>query len=134
MATTKTAPKNNVQIAEIHARTQIAAGLFGIVKSAIAAGSAVGCVWLVVDGLKSIVLANPASISALAKVVENFQLSHIVGALVGCAGVGYGLLERRGKKRLLSGYARDRRIAESGDPYHASSGLTESGDTPQVGD
>lgn len=131
MATKTAQKKNDVQLAEIQAKVQFQAGVFGLVKTGLSAASALGCVWLIVDALKSIVLANPASITALAKVVENFHLSSIIWALVGLAGVGYGVLERRGKKRLLAGYANGRRRAESGDPYRASSGLTESGDTPQ---
>jgi len=122
--------KDSIQLAEIDARIQITAQVLGLIKTAITAGAAVWCVWIVVEGLKFIVLSNPANIKELAKVVESFHLNTMMGTLVGLAGVSYGLYERKGKKRLLAGYAKERREAEKADPYNATSGLTDSGDTP----
>lgn len=122
--------RNELALAKARNTAQIVAQIVGLLKTCVTAGCIVLCIWLIMDGLQSMVKADAAAISALATVVEKLNISAIVGWIVGLAGVGYGVLERRGKKRLLPGYAAKRRKMEQNDPYHASSGLTESGDTP----
>lgn len=89
------------------------------------------CVYIIFDGLKVIATANPKGISALAVMVKNLNISGIMSYIVaaGCA-AGWAF-ERKGKKRLLKGYGADRKRVEENDAYHGSSGLTESGETPE---
>jgi hypothetical protein len=134
VATKPAQKKNPVQLAAIQAQVQIVGQIAGVFKTALAGGFSLACVYVVMEGLKSIVLASPESIKALSQVVANIHLNGIVGALVGLAGVSFGMYERKGKKRMVPGYAAARRKIEQHDPYHASSGLTESGDTPTKGE
>jgi hypothetical protein len=130
VATRTPQKRENVQIAEINARVQNVAQMASVAKTGLTGWIAFECVRITVDGFRSIVQANPDAITALAKVVENFHLSGIVGSLVGLAGVSYGMYERRGKKRLLPGYSQQRKHAERNDLHNESSGLNELGETP----
>lgn len=89
-------------------------------------------IYIIMDGLRYIVSANPDAINALAEVVKNLQLSKILGYILamGCA-TGWAL-ERKGKKRLLPAKAAARHALEQNDPYHPPSGLTPAGDTPKT--
>lgn len=90
-----------------------------------------GAVYLFIDGLKMIALAQPEAITALATVVDKLQINAIMGYIVGgLCGAGW-VYERRGKKRAISQYGELRRKIESNDPYHASSGLDANGHTPR---
>jgi hypothetical protein len=123
--------KHQVAIAQANRGAQIFSECISLLKTCATVACIVGCIWIIMDGLKSMVQANPANISAMSQVVEKLNISSIMGWLVGLGGVGYGAIERSGRKRLLTGYAKQRRAIEANDPYNASSGLTETGDTPQ---
>ncbi len=81
----------------------------------------------VMEGLQQIVLGQPESISALAKVAEAMHLGTLSGYLVaGGVGVAWNM-ERKGKKRAIQRHAA---LKNKYEPGESSSGLTETGDTP----
>lgn len=90
------------------------------------------CARALFDGLTSLSAANPAAIHALAELVKNLKLGTITAYLVAVGTSAGWIYERRGKKRLLREHAGKRRSLESDDAYRGSSGLTESGDTPNA--
>lgn len=116
-------------------QTQIAASRFSAVLNAIVkvAQIALGvlAIKLIMDGLADISSKNPEGVSALAAVVKNLNVSGIMGWVFGVGSAGAFLVERRGKKRLINKVAQLTREVEADDPYHPSSGLTETGDTPE---
>jgi hypothetical protein len=87
-------------------------------------------VYLVMSGLKDISAASPAGISALAVLAKNLNISGILGYVLAAGGAGGWYLERKGKKRLVEQAAGKRHAREAKDSYHPSSGLTQTGDTP----
>ena len=94
-------------------------------------GGWVYAIYLIMDGLKSIVLARSDSIEALAKVVQSMHLNTIlgwVGAVMGASGWWF---ERKGKKRAYKISADLRKQLESGDPHRSRSGLDDNGHTPK---
>jgi hypothetical protein len=75
---------------------------------------------------------SPGSIEALAKLTEAFQLSKLTGTFTGVAGLAYGTVERRGKRRAIEKLDYFRKQCEGNDPYRGSSGLTKTGGTPKL--
>ncbi|MTW11402.1 hypothetical protein GM658_12425 [Pseudoduganella eburnea] len=92
---------------------------------------AVLIIYLVMSGLKEISAANPAGISALAVLVKNLNISGILGYVLAAGSTTAWYLERKGKKRIVEKAAKARHRREANDPYHPSSGLTHTGDTPE---
>lgn len=91
----------------------------------------VWAIYLIMDGLISIVQANPDAINALSKVVENMHINSILG-WVGAAMAGSAWwYERKGKKRAYKVNSELRKQMESGDPHRSTSGLDENGHTPK---
>lgn len=82
--------------------------------------------------LQAIVLADEKRIAALSALVKSFNLPTILSLLVGGAGVAYGALERRGKKRAVKKLGETRARLESRDAYHSSSGLNSLGEKPVI--
>lgn len=91
----------------------------------------VAIVYLIMAGLKDISSANPDGISALAQLAKNLNISGIVGYVLAVGTTTGWWIERKGKKRLVAQSAERRHKREADDPYHASSGLTQTGDTPE---
>jgi len=93
-------------------------------------------IYLCVDKAFTMITAvagnSPSSIEALAKLVNALQLSKMAGTIIGVMGVGYGVYERKGKKRAIGKVAEFRKQLEANDPHNGSSGLTKSGDTPKT--
>lgn len=115
-----------LQIQSINAGNGLA-----LVKHALTMGTIIACVFIIFWGLTNIASASPESVSALASLAEKLQLGQWLG-YVGTAAAGSGwYLERKGRKRLLRGYAADRRRAEASDPYRSTSGLEDDGSTPK---
>lgn len=82
------------------------------------------------DALKAMAAQHPASLDALARLVEKMNLSTVVHSMV-TAGLGVAwAVERKGKKRAMHKLADFRRVVEADDPYQASSQLDRDGNTP----
>lgn len=93
--------------------------------------AAVGIIFIIMEGLRDIVGANPDGIKALAEVVRYLNVSTIIGYVLAAGCAGGWFLERKGKKRLLPQKAAARHKLEQHDAYHPPSGLTPTGDTPE---
>jgi len=122
--------KNDLELARIKASATRHGQVLNVVKTCLTLGTMLGCVYMVVDGLKFMVTADPAGVSAIAEVVKNLNIGGILAYVLAAGSTGGWYMERRGKKRLLGEYAENRRRLESHDAYRGSSGLTASGDTP----
>ena len=92
--------------------------------------SVVLCVYLIMQGLEGMVSHNPASLNALALVIEKLQISGILGYVVAAGTSTAWLLERRGKQRAYKKLGNRRAQDEKDDPYHPSSELDADGQTP----
>jgi hypothetical protein len=116
------------------AKLQTSASKFGAVmtfaKTIANNATILGCMWIAFAGLKEITMSNPDGVHAVAELVKNLNLGSWLGYIWGGVATGGYMLERRGKKRLLKPYADQRTAREVNDPYHGSSGLNESGDSP----
>jgi hypothetical protein len=88
------------------------------------------CIWVMFQGLEQMARANASSLNAFASVVRNMQLGSLMGYVVAAATSGGWYYERQGKKRAIRKLGQSRRAFEKGDPNNASSGLTETGETP----
>ena len=86
---------------------------------------------LMMDGLRSIVLAQPDAIQALAKVIENMHMNTILGWVGAAMGGGGWLFERKGKKRAYKVNSELRKQLEAKDPHRSTSGLDDNGHTPK---
>lgn len=94
-------------------------------------GAMCGIFYIVMAGLKEIALSSPEGISALAKVVEAFKFGTVSAyMLAGGLSIAW-VAERNGKKRAIQEKSRYQRLLESTDPHRSSSGLTDTGDTPE---
>ncbi|MFV5365413.1 hypothetical protein [Acinetobacter oleivorans] len=58
------------------------------------------CFYLLMQGLEEMVKSDSQALEALSKVVEKLNFAGITSYLVGILGVGYGLYERKTRKKL----------------------------------
>lgn len=94
--------------------------------------TAVLCVFIVMYYLYLMSSQNPEAIKAISMVVASIKLNQIILYIMTAGAVGYGYLERRGKKRAISQVSELRAELEQRDPYRGSSKLTKTGDTPKT--
>lgn len=119
-----------VELAKINATREKAAATFSVIGVLIRVTGGVLAIKFIMDGLERIVLSKPESIEALAKVVEAINTENILSYfLVVGTGIAWKL-ERNGKKRAIKKIADMRKKYEPNEP---SSGLTETGDSPEEG-
>lgn len=88
-------------------------------------------IWVIMEGLKIIVLAKPEAIQALAKVVESMQLNGVLGWIGAVLATGGWWFERKGKKRVYRSNSELRKKLELQDPHRLTSGLDDNGHTPK---
>lgn len=124
--------KNQLEFAKAQLRAKNFGAVLNFLKTLATLACILACVYLIFDALKSMANSNPEGVNAIAGVVEKLNIGSILSYVVAAGCAGGWALERKGKKRLLAGFARERADAERNDSYHASSGLTESGDTPDI--
>ena len=124
--------KNDLELARIHASATRYGGRLNLINTFLTLGTILGCVYMIVGGLKFMVTADPAGVSAIAEVVKNLNIGGILAYVLALGSTGGWYMERQGKKRLLGEFAENRRQLESNDAYRGSSGLTDSGDTPNL--
>jgi hypothetical protein len=77
--------------------------------------------------------SNPASINAIASVIEKLNFSNWTGYLFGGGTSIAWSFERKGKKRAIKEKGKYQKMIESKDIYRSSSGLTNTGETPKTG-
>lgn len=119
--------KNDIELARIDATRQKTLASIGMISTFFRVAGFVFAAKFFMDGLEQIVLGKPESISALAKLADAMNLGSISGYLLaGGIGIAWNR-ERVGKKRAIQKYAAIKRRHE---PNESSSGLTDTGDTP----
>jgi hypothetical protein len=118
------------EFAKLELKSSDRGRVFDLVKFLTTHACILGFSYMLFDGLKSIVLAQPESIKALADCIKNLKVSSILQMVTMVALGSWGAIERRQKKRLVKKLAVKRRADEASDPYRKTSGLTDSGDTP----
>jgi hypothetical protein len=124
------ASKITVEVERIRASAMKFGKVVDLLKTLCHLSAAVWIIYIISQCIQSIVTANPDGIKAVAVLMKNMQIGSILHwVLTGALGTGM-VIERRGRKRLLQGYAADRNKAEENDEYAPSSGLTPTGDTP----
>ncbi len=94
-------------------------------------GTVIACVYIIMSQLVLLAEKNPDAINSVALVVKNLSVHNIVLYIVAASGVGYGYLERKGKKRAIQKMAQYQYKLEEKDPYRGSSNLTSQGDSPK---
>lgn len=97
----------------------------------------IGCItfaaslWLIFEGLSKVIGdQTPDGITALAKVIEALKIGSILGYVFGAGALIAWRRERTGKKRAIREKSRYQKLAERTDVNRTSSGLNETGDTP----
>jgi hypothetical protein len=89
-------------------------------------------IWLIFDGLHKVIAGqNSDGIGAVAKVIEALHIGTILGYVWGGTATLAYMHERKGKKRLVREKNKYQRKAEQADLNRTSSGLTETGGTPE---
>jgi hypothetical protein len=119
--------KHDIDLAKIDATRQKTLAVVGMISTFFKVAGFVLAAKFFMDGLEQIVLGKPESISALAKLAEAMNLGTVSGYLL-AGGIGLAWdRERRGKKRAIQKYATIKRLH---GPNESTSGLTDTGDTP----
>jgi len=119
-----------LELHKLHAKTRNLALWLGAFKHLCSVAGIAAMVYIIFDGLSSIVAAKSDSLNALALVVDKMSLGSWVSYIVALGTTGGWIYERKGKKRALKDLDGNRKSLEGNDPYRAGSGLTETGDTP----
>jgi hypothetical protein len=122
--------KNEFELQKLLIKSKTIRGYLHIVKHLVTMGAIIWCVYLMMNGLVEAAKSGADTVGALANLADKLNISGVVGWIATAAASGAYMLERKGKKRLLKQIADERYEREKGDPYSASSGLTETGDTP----
>lgn len=86
---------------------------------------------LIMNGIIEISEKSPGQILALSDFIEKLKLSDIIPWIISAVtSTGY-MYERSGKKRAIKKVSRLQKEVEKNDPNRTSSGLTETGETPE---
>lgn len=98
-------------------------------------GSFVVCVFIIFYGLKSLVDGRSAQVLlAMSQLVKSFGLQTWLGYVWGGVSTSAWLIERKGKKRAIKEKSEYQHRAEGGEVNRTSSGLTPTGETPELGE
>lgn len=122
--------KNELEFARLQVDAKKHGAILNFLKTLATLATILGSIYIIFEGLKSIANSSPAGFTALSEVVRHLNISGILAYVVAAGCAGGWAMERRGRKRLLPGFSEQRRQVEASDPYHGTSGLTVSGDTP----
>lgn len=106
--------------------------LLETVRCVIRGGVFIACIWIIMNGLIQIATNSPDQLSALAKVIEVLKVNDIFSWIVtGITGTAW-YIERNGKKRAIVKIGKlTKKIEENDSGGRTSSGLSETGDTPE---
>lgn len=105
--------------------------VFGVIKHFLTLSAALGALYIIFEGLAPFIGQNPEAILAFAKLMEAVNPSNVTSYFIATIlGVGwYG--ERSGRLRAIKQKSALQKENESGDAYRSTSGLTETGQTPE---
>jgi hypothetical protein len=122
---------NDIELEKLRLQTERFHILMETIAKIATIGGWVIAIYLIMNGLGTIVLANPDAILALSKVVESMRVNEILGWLGACLAGGGWMHERKGKKRANKLNSELRKQLESKDPHRSTSGLDDNGHTPK---
>lgn len=123
--------KNELEFRKAALSAQKLSTWIDLVKLICTLGSALGALYIIMEGLKPFIGQNPEAIAAFAKLVEAINPGNITSYFVAALStIGWGI-ERNGRKRAIRLKDEYQRQVEGGDAYRSSSGLTRDGDTPE---
>ena len=123
--------KNDLEIRKLELKNERLEIIFGFVKSIGVGVVVLAGWWLFWWGLRPFLEEKPDQLSGLANVIKSVNFSNSFSYVL-CAILSAGwYAERRGKKRAIRQKSHYQHLAEAGDPNRSSSGLTETGDSPQ---
>lgn len=114
-------------------RSKVHDRIFDIVALIIRSGTWLFGIHLIFAGLQQVLQGHDADgIAAFAKIVEALNLGSILGYVWGAGATAAYVVANRGRKRAISEKSKYQKRAESLDPNRTTSGLTETGDTPET--
>lgn len=123
--------KTQVEMAQIEANKEKFVSSVRLIKHLITVLGAVTAIFLCMTGLENIAKTAPESINALANFVDKLNISNIV-LMVTTAGASAGWYRsERGRKRAIKEKSKYQKMVEKDDVYRSSSGLMETGETPE---
>lgn len=106
-----------------------------LIKHALGCATFAVSIWLIFEGLTKVIGHQDADgITAFAKVIEALELGSILGYLFGGAATVAWRRERKAKKRAIREKSRYQKQVEKADANRTTSGLNETGDTPDEDD
>lgn len=117
-------------------KATIAGKKFSIVAQTIRHLSSVGgilfAIWLIFEGLAKVLVGQDADgIAAFARLFEALGLGTILLTMWGGMATVAWWRERSGKQRIIAQKSKLQRQIEADEPNRSSSGLTETGGTPE---
>lgn len=122
--------KNELELKRLTIQSVNLGKMLETAKHVVTCGCVGFCFWVMFQGLEQIAKVNASSLSAFAIVVQNMRLGSLMGYVVAAVTTGGWYYERIGKKRAIKKLGESRRALEQDDPNNASSGLTDTGETP----
>lgn len=123
--------KNEFEIKKLGIEAERFGTVVNLIQHAFTLTAVVSGIYLVMNGLSQMLLAKPASLEAMAGLVEKLRVDSLISYIF-LAGTSLGwVYERKGKKRAIKRLKDCRDEREREDPYRPSSNLDENGHTPQ---
>lgn len=124
--------KHEARIAEIQIGGEKFAQIVGLIRTGLVGAVILGSIWLVMSGLQGLVAASPDQLSAMANLVDKLHISKMIHYCADGVLVTGFWLQRRNAKRAIAEKAEYQKTSEETDSHRSSSGLTSTGDTPNV--
>jgi len=123
--------KNEFEIKKLGIEAEKFGTVVNLIQHVVTLLAVIAAVYLIMKGLNQMVSARPASLDAMAGIVEKLRVDSWIAYVV-TAGSSFGwIYERKGKKRAIKRLKDCRDEREREDPYRPSSNLDENGHTPQ---
>lgn len=123
--------KNEVELQKAAITSGTIARVINLMHKLLTLGAVVWSISIIMSGLEAIVGHKPDSLNALAMVIEKLNISGILSYVVAAGATAAWGLERKGKQRAYKQLGELRAKQEQGDPYHPSSALDNSGQSPK---
>ena len=125
------ANSNDLNIARLHYRSELANTISGALSNLVLFGTVGVCFYFLIDFFKFACVSNPDNVGKLAGLIKEFKLHIIVSSLAGVALAAWGGIQRFQRNRAIEKLDECRKLRESGDKHRAGSGLTKKGATPK---
>jgi hypothetical protein len=122
--------KHEARIAEIQTGGEKFAQVVGLIRTGMVGAIILGSIWIIMSGLQGLVAASEGQLTAMAELVKTFQLSKVIHYCADGVLVTGFFVQRRNAKRAIAKKAKYQKVVEAADPGRQSSGLTQTGETP----